>query len=283
MGNDGTCDGIPNGGCNCGTMLTNGTEVCKEVRRSLDVHGSNLGGIGGADSICAGDFGTGWKALLVGTSRRASVTPFVGDGQLDWVLRPNTYYFNEREQLVWQTDASALLGVRAAHPSRTARGERSMRTPPTEYPIARAHSVTERRAAQTKTLTPNTGPTMRVSRISISITTAPLNSTVVRSSQRARAPSRRSYRAGRFMVMRSRSAFGALAGVPPFEVELSAGALPARGEAPASARCEEAGGPTVSVARLSTERSETRITERSSRRPRRRGKTFLLGDGNGAR
>jgi hypothetical protein len=113
VGNDATCDGIANGGCNCGSMVTNGTEVCREVRRSLDVHGSNLGGIAGADSICSGDFGAGWKALLVGTSRRASVTPFLGDGQLDWVLRSNTYYFNEREQLVWQTDASALLGVRA--------------------------------------------------------------------------------------------------------------------------------------------------------------------------
>ena len=112
-GNDANCDGIPNGGCNCGTLATTGNETCRTVRRSLDIHGSDLGGIAGADSICVGDFGAGWKALLVGSTRRATITPFVGDGQLDWVIAPDTYYFNEAGQLVWHTDASALLGVTA--------------------------------------------------------------------------------------------------------------------------------------------------------------------------
>lgn len=138
---DNDCDGRPDDTIDavcrapeCGDGITNGDEVCdagrnplpqpggcnpectgvyasKQIRRSLDIHGSNLGGIAGADAICAGDFGQGWKALLVGSSRRATLSPFVGDGQLDWVLKPFTYYFNERNQLAWRTDDVALLGA----------------------------------------------------------------------------------------------------------------------------------------------------------------------------
>jgi hypothetical protein len=136
-GDDATCDGEPNGGCVCGDGVINGNEVCdggvsgstdlgacnplctgfytrKRIRRSLDNHGSDLGGIAGADAICVGDFGPGWKALLAAASRRATVTPFVGDGQLDWVIKPYTYYFNEEGLLVWRTDAVALLGASGA-------------------------------------------------------------------------------------------------------------------------------------------------------------------------
>lgn len=73
---------------------------------------TNLGGIAGADAKCQADFGAGWKALLVGGTRRATVTPFVGDGQLDWVIKKYTHYYNAQDQLVWRTDAIALLGVR---------------------------------------------------------------------------------------------------------------------------------------------------------------------------
>ncbi|HWO14089.1 MAG TPA: DUF1554 domain-containing protein, partial [Polyangiaceae bacterium] len=67
--------------------------------------------IAGADAVCAGDFGAGYKALIVGASRRATLTPFAGDAQLDWVLKPYTYYLNEQQQLVWITDSVALLGA----------------------------------------------------------------------------------------------------------------------------------------------------------------------------
>ncbi len=52
------------------------------------------------------------KALLVGATRRATVAPFAGDQQLDWVIRKYTYYYNSNNQLLWRTDGIALLGVR---------------------------------------------------------------------------------------------------------------------------------------------------------------------------
>jgi hypothetical protein len=138
---DNDCDGRPDNTFDnvcappeCGDGVRNGSEACddgrgalpeaggctpdcsgfyatKSIRRSLDIHGSNLGGIAGADAICQDDFGAGWKALIVGASRRATLSPFVGDAQLDWVLKRNTFYLNERDQLIWRTDSVALLGA----------------------------------------------------------------------------------------------------------------------------------------------------------------------------
>ncbi|TGL87137.1 DUF1554 domain-containing protein [Leptospira congkakensis] len=63
-----------------------------------------IGSIAGADTICNSDGakpvgGSLYKALLVDESgcsslpcRRASITANVGDGQIDWVLKPNTNY-----------------------------------------------------------------------------------------------------------------------------------------------------------------------------------------------
>ncbi|MBE7410986.1 MAG: DUF1554 domain-containing protein [Leptospiraceae bacterium] len=60
--------------------------------------GGNFGGISGADSICnsyvskPANTGT-YKAMIVLTGVRiASVTANAGDGQIDWVLRPNQFY-----------------------------------------------------------------------------------------------------------------------------------------------------------------------------------------------
>jgi hypothetical protein len=71
-----------------------------------------MGGISGADAHCADAFGSGWKALLVGGSRRATVTPFLADGQQDWVIHRYTHYYNAEDQLVWRTDGVPLLAVR---------------------------------------------------------------------------------------------------------------------------------------------------------------------------
>ena len=73
---------------------------------------TNLGGIVGADAICVSQFGAEWKALIVGNTRRATVTPLLGDQQLDWVLQKYRYYYNYLNELVWRTDEVALLGVR---------------------------------------------------------------------------------------------------------------------------------------------------------------------------
>jgi hypothetical protein len=64
------------------------------------------------DTKCQAEFGTKYKALLVGGSRRATMTPLKGDNQADWVTRRYTYYYNGLDQLVWRTDDVNLLGVR---------------------------------------------------------------------------------------------------------------------------------------------------------------------------
>jgi Protein of unknown function (DUF1554) len=84
----------------------------KYLRVTSSGFANNTAGLAGADAKCVGEFGQGWKALLVGGARRATVTPLVGDGQLDWVLHKYTHYYNADDALVWRTDRSALLGVR---------------------------------------------------------------------------------------------------------------------------------------------------------------------------
>ncbi|HEY0464256.1 MAG TPA: DUF1554 domain-containing protein [Polyangiaceae bacterium] len=73
---------------------------------------TNLGGIVGADATCVSQFGAGFKALIVGKTRRATVTPLLGDQPLDWVLQKYRYYYNQSNELIWRTDEVPLLGVR---------------------------------------------------------------------------------------------------------------------------------------------------------------------------
>ena len=119
----------------CGDGIRNGPEVCdnkgsgatelgscnpectgfyekKRIRITAMHYTTNLGGISGADAKCQTQFGTGWKALLVGGSRRATVTPYAGDKQQDWVIQKYTYYYTFDDKLVWRTDNVSLLGVR---------------------------------------------------------------------------------------------------------------------------------------------------------------------------
>jgi cysteine-rich repeat protein len=72
----------------------------------------NLGGPKGADGLCQNEFGPNWKAMLVGGGRQATKTPYLGDGQVDWVVRKFTHYYSAEDKLVWRTDEVALLGVR---------------------------------------------------------------------------------------------------------------------------------------------------------------------------
>jgi hypothetical protein len=118
----------------CGDTSRNGVEICdnggtgttdlgacnpecsgfyekKVIKPTSQHYSTNLGGPAGADSICQSEFGSGWKALLVGGSRRATLTPFKGDAPQDWVIRKYTYYYNASNQLLWRTDDVPLLGV----------------------------------------------------------------------------------------------------------------------------------------------------------------------------
>ncbi len=75
----------------------------------------NLGGVAGADSMCAaaaageGRSGT-FKAFLAAATRVASVTPNAGDGQVDWVLKPHrTYYTTTRLSPIGTTNEKGLF------------------------------------------------------------------------------------------------------------------------------------------------------------------------------
>jgi cysteine-rich repeat protein len=118
----------------CGDRIVNGAEMCDEgktgttelgacnpecsgyyerkvIKATSSSYQTNFGGPAGGDALCAQEFGEGWKALLVGGPRRASKTPFKGDGQ-DWVIAKYTHYFNYDGKLIWRTDNVPLLGVR---------------------------------------------------------------------------------------------------------------------------------------------------------------------------
>lgn len=80
---------------------------------STPVTGS-LGGVPGADAICNADglkpanSGT-YKAMVVVTGVRvASVTANAGDGQIDWVLRPNQSYIRPDGTPIMTTNASGI-------------------------------------------------------------------------------------------------------------------------------------------------------------------------------
>ncbi|MBL8018767.1 MAG: DUF1554 domain-containing protein [Leptospirales bacterium] len=77
-------------------------------------------GIAGADSMCASEKASNfgglpgasgdYKAILVdGVNRNASNTANAGDGQLDWVLKPNTSYYLQDGSLIMTTNASAIV------------------------------------------------------------------------------------------------------------------------------------------------------------------------------
>jgi hypothetical protein len=112
-GGNEVCDGGGSGSTELGSCNPEctGTYQKKFIRMTVENYGSDLGGPSGADGICREEFGQGWKALLVGGARRATVTPFLGDGQQDWVISKYTHYFNAENTLVWRTDSVPLLGV----------------------------------------------------------------------------------------------------------------------------------------------------------------------------
>lgn len=77
----------------------------------------NLSGITGADSICNSDAAKPtivpnvYKAMIVdGTNRKASATANAGDGQINWVLLPNTIYFRSNGTTqIMTTNANSIF------------------------------------------------------------------------------------------------------------------------------------------------------------------------------
>lgn len=94
----------------CKTFITTNT-----FDGDLQTAGGGANGIEGADNLCMdpanGYPGTGtYKALIVdGVNRIASLTGNAGDGQVDWVLNPNTnYYRSDGTTLIMTTNANGI-------------------------------------------------------------------------------------------------------------------------------------------------------------------------------
>lgn len=69
------------------------------------------------DAACEAAGHMGYRAMFAdGVNRRATVTPYLGDSQVDWVLTPWTRYVRDSGELIWITDESALLGVSGGSP-----------------------------------------------------------------------------------------------------------------------------------------------------------------------
>ena len=89
---------------------------------------TDFGGIAGADALCTAAAGEPAKALLVDEAgcggapcRRATVTPWAGDGQLDWPLKPHAMYYSlDNKTAVGFTDGRALLAYPLFKPVRAA-------------------------------------------------------------------------------------------------------------------------------------------------------------------
>ncbi|EOQ96476.1 PF07588 family protein [Leptospira wolbachii serovar Codice str. CDC] len=78
--------------------------------------GGSFGGISGADTICSSDIkcpaGSTCKAMILGSTRVATQSANLGDGQVDWVLHPNAhYYLTNNITLIANTNSSSLLQI----------------------------------------------------------------------------------------------------------------------------------------------------------------------------
>lgn len=120
---DEVCDEGDDNGTDLGSCAPDCSKVVDAKTITLSYNFSTNGDMGGGaaidhvDSRCEAAGLAGYKAMFAdGTNRRASVSPYVGDGQVDWVLTPWTRYLRDDGELVWITDASALLGVRDGAP-----------------------------------------------------------------------------------------------------------------------------------------------------------------------
>lgn len=81
-------------------------------------HNGDFGGIDGADDYCNAQIPNSlsaiphnlFKAMLsAGTNRRATVTPDIGDGQVDWVFKPSREYRRDDGTILFTSSANALI------------------------------------------------------------------------------------------------------------------------------------------------------------------------------
>ena len=114
---DGTNAGATTGECvDCLGLVTQELTIRDSSTGSSDGRFGSGDVIAFADGLCA-HLGNYQAMFADGVGRRATTTPYVGNGQLNWVLHAFTAYYNIMGEHVWTTDDSALLGVRDGAPA----------------------------------------------------------------------------------------------------------------------------------------------------------------------
>ena len=118
------CDDGDDNGTSLGACAPDCSKIVDAKIITLSFNYSQNGDLGGGQAIdtvdarCESAGLSGYRALFSdGVNRRATVTPYAGDGQIDWVLTPWTRYLRGDGELVWVTDGSALLGVEDGGPA----------------------------------------------------------------------------------------------------------------------------------------------------------------------
>lgn len=96
----------------CLELIEEAREICVTQPIFLGkLYDGQFAGIAGADGLCGQKCGMGYKAMVVGEARVASVTPYKGDGD-GWVLQPYTAYTRVGgAPTVFVTGKERLLGV----------------------------------------------------------------------------------------------------------------------------------------------------------------------------
>jgi len=90
---------------------------------TADSFTANVGSIAGADTKCNADSArpraTSYKAMLanVAGDRRASQSPEIGDGQIDWVLRPSTNYYRSDGAFIVTSSPERLIKTQLQVPT----------------------------------------------------------------------------------------------------------------------------------------------------------------------
>lgn len=111
------CDDGVNAGADVGDCAPDCSAVIelREIISSAASFSPNLAALGGGTIIenLDAECPFGYRAMFSdGDARIASLTPNMGDGQVDWVLAPWRGYVNGDGDLLAITDGAALLGVR---------------------------------------------------------------------------------------------------------------------------------------------------------------------------
>ena len=96
---------------------TSSSSTSKKTFMTAATFDGNLGGSAGADAKCMADTnytdqvgGTGtYKAMIADVNRKASITPNIGDGQIDWVLQPSTTYVRPDGTIIMTTGTNGLF------------------------------------------------------------------------------------------------------------------------------------------------------------------------------